>query len=112
MAHLGHGTEGVRREGRKSVTQEQEHIAANALISTGQVIDPWGPPIHAVGRAVGLLSSESRKLVSAMLLQGTVCIRTRALPDRSELYSHLSWWEVVPSPQKEAIHPKPAAQQE
>jgi hypothetical protein len=93
------------------MTQEPEHIAANALITAGQVIDPWGPPIHAVGRAVGLLSSESRKLVRAMLLQGVVCIRTRALPDQAHLYSHLSWWEAVqvPSSRKQVVDPKPAA---
>jgi hypothetical protein len=74
--------------------QTYEAKAVAALISAGEVQDPWRLPIHAVDRATELKTAEAKILAHALLERRVVHIRTRVRdmvnPDER---APLSWWE-------------------
>jgi hypothetical protein len=80
------------------LTRREARIVA-ALIGAGEVLDPWATPIHAVDRAIGTVSEDSRKLVQNLLGRGIVHVRTRArnVVDPSDPRPAFHWWEYGPN---------------
>jgi hypothetical protein len=84
--------------------EERNRLAIDALISAGEVINPWVEPIQAVGKALGLSVADSLKLVDDLCSRDLVRIRKRkrnALDPSGPMVAFGWWEEVKPGAPKE-----------
>ena len=74
---------------------EREAAAIRAAIGAGVTPDAWAVPVHAVERALGLTSEQSRELLADLKKRKLLSIRAKARDGR-EWARPASWWELGP----------------
>lgn len=69
----------------------------NIIVKVGETSDPFGAPVHAVDRLLGLDSVTSRAIVEDLRERGLIAVRMRAsnIAESGEVRLAPMWWERV-----------------
>lgn len=87
----------LERAAEKEALTWRELEAIRAAVSAGKVGDLWGPPVHAIDRALGITSAESRDLLKSLMDRGMIEPHTQAqdAAEKSAALPTPAWWEAA-----------------